>query len=393
MRLIQVTIEKYAPPGNGLGFFQGKAVFVPRAVVGDKLLVRVEKEKKRYIIGSLSEIIEASPERCPAPCPHYEVCGGCDLLQLPYPRQLSLKQEMLEQVLAGAGVNVPVAEPHASRINAYRHRAIFHFAQGSQKIGFLRRRSHKVVPVTACPVLAPGLQKLLVQFSENPALAGAGLDTCYALANRRGEYAAAGCRGRFRAGNLSFFNRIPATVSENYGFGELELAAGGFAQANPWMTTEMIKDLLCHCGSANVIAELYGGSGTFSLALAAAAELTVYESDPAAVIRGRENLKRNGFTAVDFVGGRVEKSNLKAHVDTLVVDPPRVGLSMEVVEMIARSSAAKIIYISCNPATFARDIFRLKTLSPKLNLKSIKSYDMYPGTTHLEVMAVMQKGC
>ncbi len=393
MQHIPVTIEKYAPPGNGLGFYQGKAIFVPQAVVGDELLVQIEKEKKRYILGSLTEVVKAGPERCQVPCPYYEACGGCDLLQLSYPDQIFLKQEMLQQVMAGAGINVPIPEPVVSSLTAYRHRAIFHFAQNSHKIGFLRRRSHKVVSVPDCPVLAPGLQKLLAEFAKTVEFSRTGLSTCYALANRQGEYAAIGCQGRFRANNLRSFKNIPATVIENYGFGELELAAGGFAQANPQITAEIIRDLLCHCGSADVIAELYGGSGTFSLALATvAAELTVYESDLAAAARGRNNLKRNGFADVGFVGGRVEKSRLKASLDTLVVDPPRIGLSTEVVEMIARSSAAKIIYISCNPATLARDISRLKTLSSNLILKLIKSYDMYPGTTHLEVMAVMQKG-
>lgn len=392
MQTIPVTIEKYAPPGNGLGFYQGKAVFVPQAVVGDELLVQVEKEKKRYIIGSLSEVVKAAPERCQPACPHYVECGGCDLLQLTYNDQVELKKEMLLQVLAGAGISHPVimvAAPHAT---LYRHRAIFHFDQASRQIGFLRRRSHKVVPVPDCPVLAPGLQKLLAEFSRTPNLLPSGLNTCYAFSNSKGEFAAVGCRGRFSERNLKSLNNISETVVENYGFGELELAAAGFAQVNPQITAIIIKDLLNQCADADIIAELYGGSGTFSLALATvAAELTVYESDLSAAARGRRNLKRNGFDNVIFVGGRVEKSKLKDNLDTMVVDPPRVGLSPSVVEIIVKSPAAKIIYVSCNPATLARDISRLNALSPTLSLQSIKAYDMYPGTTHLEVMAVLQR--
>jgi len=392
LQLIPLTIEKYAPPGNGLGFYQGKAVFVPQTVAGDKLLVQIEKEKKRYIIGSLYEVIEASPERCRPACPHYEKCGGCDLLQLSYADQISLKQNMLEQVMAGAGTIMPVTVITAPRTTAYRHRAIFHLNHDSQQIGFLRRRSHKVVPVPDCPILASGLHKLLAEFSENPELLVSGISTCYALANSRGEYAAVGCRGRFCQRNLKTLKNISETVIENYGFGELELAAGGFAQVNPHITAKIIKDLLSHCVDADVIVELYGGSGTLSLVLATvAAQLTVYESDMAAVARGRRNLKRNGFENVCFICGRVEKSKFKAKLDILVVDPPRVGLSPAVVEIMAESSAAKIIYISCNPATLARDISRFQDISPNLTLKSIKAYDMYPGTTHLEVMAVLER--
>ncbi len=392
MQFVPVTIEKYAPPGNGLGFYQGKAVFVPQAVVGDKLLVQVEKEKKRYIIGSLSEVIEAAPERCQPSCPHYEKCGGCDLLQLSYSDQLSLKQDMLEQVLAGAGISLPVSMVAAPRTTNYRHRAIFHFDHDSQQIGFLRRRSHNVVSIPDCPILAPGLRRLLAEISENPEFLSSELSTCYALANSRGEYAAIGCRGRFSQRNLKSIKNISETVVENYGFGELELAAGGFAQVNPQITTIIIKDLLSQCADAAVIAELYGGSGTLSVALATvASQLTVYENDLAAAVRGRRNLKHNGFENVRFIGGRVEKSKLKPNLDILVVDPPRIGLSSTVAEMIGKSSAVKIIYISCNPATLARDISRIQALSPNFVLKSIQAYDMYPGTTHLEVMAVIER--
>jgi len=103
-----LRIEKYAPPGNGLGFYQGKAVFVPLAAVGDELLVKIEKEKKSYVIGSLEEIMRSGPERRAADCPHYAECGGCDFLHFSDSEQLRLKKLMFSELLARAGCDQEV---------------------------------------------------------------------------------------------------------------------------------------------------------------------------------------------------------------------------------------------------------------------------------------------
>jgi len=154
----------------------------------------------------------------------------------------------------------------------------------------------------------------------------------------------------------------------------------------------MIHDLLKHCADARKVAELYGGSGTFSLALATiATDLTVYESDHAAAARGRRNASRNGLENVRFISGRVEKKALPEALDTLVVDPPRSGLDPLVIEKMVKSKASQLIYISCNPATLARDLPRLQNFANGFTLESINAYDMYAGTTHLEVMAFLKR--
>ena len=388
MKTISVLIEKYAAPGNGLGFYHDKAVFVPQTTVGDEVLVSLEKEKKRYIIGRLQEVLKPGSGRREVSCPHYMECGGCDLLHLSYKDQLELKREMLVQVLAGAGIGVEVDDMVAAPSQfSYRYRALFRRDPKSGKFGFLRRRSHQVAVVPDCLVLVSTLSTLLKSLELLPKLQEKAV-ACYSLASSGGDFAlVAGCGRKFEA-----VPGIAETVTENYGFGDLELAASGFAQANPAITRLMIDDLLKCCSNSREVAELYGGSGTFSLPLATIAQnLTVYESDPAAAARGRFNAVRNGLDNVRVVSGRVEKKVLPGALDTLVVDPPRSGLHPNVVEKIAKSGAVKIIYISCNPATLARDLSRLKNFDKNLNLESITGYDMYAGTTHLEVMAVLKR--
>ena len=385
--MISVVIEKYAPPGNGLGFYQEKAVFVPQTAVGDEVLVRVEKEKKRYIIGRLEEVVKSGPKRRKVPCPHYAECGGCDLLHLPYRDQLELKQEMLVQVLAGAGIQATVNMVAAPSEFHYRHRALFRRDPETGEFGFLRRRSHQVAVVPDCLVLAQGLTNLLKELTVSPYLPKK-TTACYGLASAGGDFAAVADNGC----NYQAIPGIQETVTENYGFGDLELAASGFAQANPAITRLMIGDLLKYCADVRDVAELYGGSGTFSLPLASIARnLTVYESDSAATARGRRNAARNGLENVHVVSGRVEKKALPKALDTLVVDPPRSGLQPVIIEKMVKSRALQLIYISCNPATLARDLARLKAFSNGFNLDSLSAYDMYAGTTHLEVMAVLKR--
>ncbi|MBN2810047.1 MAG: class I SAM-dependent RNA methyltransferase [Deltaproteobacteria bacterium] len=386
-RLISVVIEKYAPPGNGLGFYQDKAVFVPQTAVGDEVLIRVEKEKKRYLLGSLAEIIKPGPDRRQEPCPHYAECGGCDLLHLPYSAQLALKKEMLNQVLTGVGITTSVKMVAAPNEFAYRHRAHFRRDPQSGNFGFLRRRSHQVATIPACLILAPALANMLENLSRAKGLSSA-ITACYGLAGSGGACAAAAENGH----RLVAIPGYAESVMENYGFGELELAASGFAQANPAVTRLMLQDLSNVCRKEGTAAELYGGSGTFSLALAnLVKDLTVYESDPKAAARGQRNVARNGLKNVKFVSGRVENKSLPANLDILLVDPPRTGLDAQVVEKIVHSRASKLIYVSCNPATLARDLGRLNNFADGFILKSLAAYDMYAGTTHLEVMALLER--
>ncbi len=387
MRIISLAIEKYAPPGNGLGFYQGKAVFVPQTAIGDEVLVSIEKEKKRYIIGRLEDIVKLGSGRRKVPCPHYMECGGCDLLHLSYSDQLELKKDMLIEVLAGVGIQAVVDLVAAPDEFAYRHRALFRRNQETGNFGFLRRRSHQVVDVPGCLVLAPGLKTLLGKLGVSPGLPEK-TTTCYGLASFGGAFAAAVDVGR----NFQALSGIPEIVMENYGFGDLELAASGFAQVNPAITRLMISDLLNRCVDACEVVELYGGSGTFSLPLATIARhLTVYESDPAAAARCRRNASRNSLENVRLVSGRAEHKALPDSLDTLVVDPPRSGLQPLVIEKIVKSKASQLIYMSCNPATLARDLVRLKAFDNGFILDLLSAYDMYAGTTHLEVMASLKR--
>jgi 23S rRNA (uracil1939-C5)-methyltransferase len=184
---------------------------------------------------------------------------------------------------------------------------------------------------------------------------------------------------------------FPTALEEDYGVGEITLAAAGFAQANPLMTRKLLADLLAALPLERSLLELYGGSGTFSLALAARCRrLEVWESEAAALERNRRNLSRHGFGDVKLVRARVGAVRLPRDCEIVVLDPPRTGLPAGVVGELKASRAREIFYISCNPATLARDLSRLQAATaavPGFSLQTLRAYDMYPGTPPLELLA------
>jgi 23S rRNA (uracil1939-C5)-methyltransferase len=387
---ITLTIEKFAPPGNGLGFFQGKAVFVPLTLPGDRVEVGIEKEKKRHIIARLKKVVQAGELRRDPPCSHYQECGGCDLLHLDYADQVGLKLAMLKETLAGAGV-VPQAPirllPDENAGAGSRHRALFHYDSERRLFGFKPRRRHRVVAIDLCRALAPGLKSLLSELGRRQDLP-ASTTAVRGLAASSGSFAAVLVQGR----KTRPLAGVADTVVEEYGWGKMELAAEGFAQANPAITRALIADLVASCPLNTEVAELYGGSGTFSLALASrTSKLTVYESDRRAAARARRNLAVAGAGRVNVVCGRVEEKNLSSSAATIVVDPPRTGLAPAVRQRIRQSRAENLFYVSCNPATLARDLDELLSGPEPFTLVSLKAYDMYPGTTHLETLACLSR--
>ena len=388
---ITLTIEKFAPPGNGLGFYRGKAVFVPLTLPGDEVEVRVEKEKKSYLIGRLERVVRPGEKRREPSCSHYRECGGCDLLHLAYVDQVDLKRRMLNELLEHAGVTgcgpVTFRAAPAEGIGS-RHRALFHYDRKLRFFGFRPRRRHQVVAIDNCRVLAPGLKTLLDELNRRTNLPPATTGV-YGLASSTGEFAAALVRGR----KITSLDMIGETIFEDYGFGRIELTAAGFAQNNPGITGRLAADLVDSLPEPGELAELYGGSGTFTLALAARDhQVTVYESDRRAVARARRNLAAAGRKQqVRLLCAKVEEVSFAAPFTAIIADPPRGGLPAPVRRKIIASPASHFLYVSCNPATLTRDLAELQSGPEGFSRCSLSAYDMYPGTTHLEVLARLSR--
>lgn len=438
-----LVIDKFVPGGFGLGRLKkGMVVLVPRVLPGEKVTVREVNRKKDYITGSLVKILTPSADRVEPPCPVYGRCGGCDLQHAAPSGQLLLKQAILTDslqrapgVIAADSVNVIEPPLAAPRQFGYRQRVRLQVdARGNS--GFFQPESHIVEPVSRCLLAKDELNDVLRQLHSvdifpnllnhcrafellfNPA----GADTFLLLHFHRKPRAAdckhaadlhkktSGLAGvLFRVEGHGLFDPLAQSYLANppslsfalpavAGRKELILGweAGGFCQVNLEQNRTMIDIALemAAAGPHDQVLDLYCGYGNFSLPVASlGAAVLGIDLQNSAIRSAQRNAQQN-----NIVNCRFEKNEVPAAVrslindgrffDTVILDPPRQG-APEIAAQLPKLGAARIIYISCNPATLARDLASL--LPAGYSLSRLVPVDMFPQTHHLESIALLNR--
>lgn len=380
--LFELEIEKIVPPGNGLGYFEGKAVFVEGTAIGDVIKAYKVKEKKKYIIAVAKEIIKSAPSRIEAQCPYFQVCGGCSLMHFSIGDQLKLKEEMLNDVISSVSTEEKANVISSPSPFNYRFKTRLNVQNGV--VGFQKRFSNEVIGIDSCPVLSKGLNDSLKNLKKLNLPDG---PLYLHESQHTGEIS--GVRS-----NKKFFENISGfkfEIEEDYGAGRTTLQGGQFAQANPAVTSHILADLSSELELTDEVCELYCGSGTFSMAVAASCKkLTGFEISDVAIQQAKQNARNNKLTNVDFKVANLDRSEIDRKVNVIVADPPRTGLSSKVIRQISNSDASRFLYVSCNPATMARDCGKLLE-EGGFKVKKITGYDMYPQTTHLEALAILER--
>jgi 23S rRNA (uracil1939-C5)-methyltransferase len=421
-----VQIEKPIYGGAFLARLEGKAVFVPLALPGEQARVRVVEEKRGYATAELEAIVAAAAERVVPACKHFGTCGGCQYQHAEYKAQLAYKQAILRETLERGGVRVPeeiavlAGEPWA-----YRNRIRLAFdAEG--KTGYRGRRSHAVVAIEECPIAAP----LLVQ----AAFSAAELFRRFAVPSRPAELSVFGdaaedsmlasvfTEGAARVPLRDYFDALlpqipslrgvelvevhqgqPRTVARagaesiDYraaGF-DYRVDHGAFFQVNRWLVDELVECVTSGLRGGQAW-DLFAGVGLFARKLAGKFERVIaVESAPAAMAALTENLKGTNATAVkaatlEFLRGAAKGEGPDAIVpDLIVVDPPRAGLGAETTELLGRIAAPELVYVSCDPATLARDLREL--VNAGYAIERITLADLFPQTFHLETVVKLRR--
>ena len=366
---ITVTIEKIASGGAGLGRIDGKVVFVPFTLPGETVEAELQEVKKDYLRAKALRIVSPSPERIEPACPLFGVCGGCDFQHLGYQAQLDLKRGLfLEAFRRIGGEDLPPPEVVPSEPFGYRARVQVHRA--GKGVGFKEAGGSGVVQVKVCPVASPEVNAFLSE-----AQAGSGEFS-------RERFTVFGWGGAwFREGR----DREARAVIRGRAF---SFAPECFFQSNPAMLERLAGEVGELLPGGEAALDLYGGVGTFAAFLADSYErVTLVEESPLAAAWAERNLE----------GGRAEvfRGNVEAWLrtaaarrpaDAVVVDPPRTGLSEDVVRFLGLAKPRRLVYVSCDAATLARDFKKLKTLGFRLDRYRV--YDFYPQTAHLESLCV-----
>jgi len=381
--LLEARIESIAAGGAGLARVEGKPVFIKGGIPGEKLVCRVSKDHRSWAEAEMLEILNASPNRVKPVCGLYGICGGCNLQHLDYKAQLAAKTAILKDAfvrIGGCSPPEPVVIP--SEPWEYRNRMQFHVLRdNSQKNtgilwGLKSEKSANAIPILDCPIADPGIRKLLREEKKSP-LTPLQKDrfTVYA----RGDLFLS--EGRAGRGKTKILDQ------------ELSLDASLFFQSNTAMLEKLITDLLAIAGEADhsmPMADLFCGVGTFAAFLGKLfPKSALVEENKAAIALARENVR----VRADFFAQRSEdwaERNNPRDFGLIIADPPRQGLSHSLSLRLAAEGPPMLAYVSCDPATLARDS-KILTAN-NYTLKELRFYDFYPQTAHIESLALFVSG-
>ena len=379
-----VEIERILPGGLGLAHAAGKTLFVSLAAPGDKVRVQVEREQGNVLFASIVEILTPSRVRVEPPCPYFGRCGGCDFQQLTYEAQLAAKAEIIADCLQRIARldHVPEIEVEPSPSDwRYRVRATWQIDREKQTIGYYERGSRRVCDVVDCAVLMPELQQTLervraTDWDEFPAE----LKHLDVVAGENGvslspEFA------EFRTDELSL-----RVGNEVYRYN-----ADSFFQINPALVGKMIDFALADAGGAAAL-DLYCGVGLFTLPLARRFEKVVgVEANSAAVRFAKRNLQDAGLANARVINAGVADWMRRGSqaVDLVLLDPPRAGAESVVIKGILNLRPERISYVSCDPATLARDLKKL--LAGGYVIDALRGFDLFPQTHHVETVVLLRR--
>jgi 23S rRNA (uracil1939-C5)-methyltransferase len=416
---IVVEIAKPIYGGAFLARVEGKAVFVPLTLPGEQVRIRVTEDKRGYSTAEPEEILTASPDRIAPQCPHFGACGGCHYQHTGYESQLTFKQAILRETLERAGVHPPeeIGVLSASPW-AYRNRIRLAFdAQGN--LGYRGRRSHSVVPIRECPIASPLLVQAALasaeivrnlQWSPRPTeisffsnadesalLASASTASrdpgrfeqwAHALQERmpalKGtELVAQAPAGKHMRTLAEWAWGSPSLIYRAAGF-DYRVDRGAFFQVNRWLVDALV-DRVTAGQSGKLAWDLFAGVGLFARRLAVSFEHVVaVESAPASKAALEHNLRSTTGEAIHAETLPFLRRHAKEKPDLIVVDPPRTGLGQEITTLLASIAAPALVYVSCDPATLARDLRPL--IASGYRIQSMTLADLFPQTFNIETV-------
>ncbi|HEY9639594.1 MAG TPA: 23S rRNA (uracil(1939)-C(5))-methyltransferase RlmD [Coleofasciculaceae cyanobacterium] len=441
-QLLEVTIADLSNTGDGVGRWEGRVIFVPDTVPGDRILVRLVRVKPQFAYGKLHELLEASPHRVRPSCIVADKCGGCQWQHVDYSYQLEAKRSLVIQDLQRiGGFEQPPVDPMLAVAAplGYRNKATYPMARvtatGQVQAGYYQKGSHNLINLNQCPIQDVRLNPLLAEVKQDIQKRDWGI---YDETKHRGKIRHLGLRiGRrtgeilltlvVKEGNLQgleeqaqeWMNRYPELVGvclningdrtnaifgaetvcvagqsyleEEFAGLKFQIQAHTFFQVNTEQAEAVLETIQTELNlqGHEVIVDAYCGVGTLTLPLAKQAkEAIAIEVQLEAVEQARRNAVLNGISNITFQIGKVESllPQLPMQPDVVLIDPPRKGCDGSVIDTLLRILPQRIVYVSCNSATLARD---LKLLSSHYQLTRVQPADFFPQTAHVESVSFL----
>ncbi len=376
-------------------------ILIKGAVPGERVFIEIREKKRDYAIADVIDVTEPSEDRVEPRCEVYGRCGGCHYQHISYERQLTVKQEIVGDCMERIGkTEIPITETIFGNEWRYKHKAQFKVSD-TGRIGFFKEGSRELVSFKQCHIIDKEINLLLKKIRPKDLSGGVrelhiikGENTLAFIKGKELNDSLLDCLigydfhgvvyedGRIRGNNYSYhrLNDFVYTVSPQ-----------GFFQTNWRLNTDLIRQLPQWIGNieGKSVLDIYGGAGNFSLSFSKTAkEVIVIEENKFSVEDGRRNSDMNEIRNVRFISKKFEKAKIDRHIDLAFINPPRMGLTNEAFAKLLSISPDRIAYLSCNPATFARDSGKL---SDTYTISSLRLIDMFPHTYHCEVLGIFDK--
>lgn len=443
--IIEATITGYTSEGLGVAHVDGMAVFISRAIFGERCAVKILKVTKTVAYGKIEKLLEASPHRRAPECPYYGTCGGCAFQHMDYEEECRLKsvrvQDAMERIGGVSVQNVEILGGETAE--EYRNKAQYpvSLCAGKADAGFFRQRSHEVIPVKRCLIQSPAAdaarqcvvdwmrsyhvsvydevaQRGLIRhiYVRNAMATGQVLVCLVANGDKLphvqellsllkeavpGLQSVVLCVHKKPGNSVLGDKFVPllgdGTIDDVLCGLQFRLSPRSFYQVNRAQAERLYERALELAGlrKSDTALDLYCGTGTITLCMAKQAGNVIgVEIIPAAIEDAKENAQRNGIQNVRFLCADAGQAAAQlaeegTHPNVILVDPPRKGLSGDVIDAMDRMNPERIVYVSCDPATLARDVRLLEARGYKT--AEVQAVDMFPRCAHVECVVLMSR--
>ena len=394
-----IKIEKLDHLGRGIGKINNKIIFVPNSLPNELIEIKITKEKKSFCEGIVTKYIKTSDERIKPICPYFGKCGGCDLMQMSYNNQLKYKQEKIENIMSKFDTKINnIIE--CDTIYNYRNKITF---QVNNNLGLFTKGSNEVIKVDNCYLVNKEINKMITSLQQlnlknlNKIICKYTNNQMMIIIDSNEELKIPDILKRNNINiyqktkkgyNIIQYNKPLIAIVGNKKY---QISPDSFFQVNPNTTEKLYSKIKDYCTNLNskCILDLYCGTGTIGIYVSDIAdEIIGIEINKDAIEDAKNNMKLNDIKNIKFICNDVEQELKKINTkpDTIIVDPPRSGLSKKTIKTLLNFKSTNLIYISCDPLTLKRD---LELLNNYYNIIEITPFDMFPHTHHVECVALL----
>ena len=394
---MEIEIKRLNDTGDGIGFIDGKVVFVPKTVVGDIVLIKDIQDYKKFFRASVEKKVKCGKDRIKEKCSYFDDCGGCQIMNISYDRQLQYKKDKVVNIFkkyGDIGINPEIV---FDKQYGYRNKIVLEVDKG--KIGFYKYHTHDLLEINKCLLVSDNINRIISLIDKKLDLTGVNrimvrestnndiMIVFYGSIdiNKVKEILNGKVESCYVNDKLIMGNKYITIKLENKAY---TLSPQSFFQVNYDMTVKLYNRVLDYLDGDDKVMDLYCGVGSIGIFVSDKIKSILgVEIVKDAIINANNNKKINNIDNITFKCGDVEEViNSSDYYDTIIVDPPRAGLSKKTRDILLKIGAKKIIYVSCNPMTLVRDI---KYMDSKYKFKEITLFDLFPNTYHVESVSLL----